>query len=138
MARTRKLEPKAREVIMQKIYESGEMETEEIMDLIDPHFLFDKDAARKRELRRTAQQMMSQVRDEKGVRIVFACKVDGIRKYVNIDESRNVKALRSVEGQLADKRNGLEVSCAKASKRRMEVEGQLSFNLEEMEGGNKV
>lgn len=34
MKKRRTLETKAAEVIMQKIYENGEMETEEIMDLI--------------------------------------------------------------------------------------------------------
>lgn len=132
MARSRRLEPKAREMIVQKMMESGEMTTEEIMDLIRPHFLFDKEAAKEQGIRKLTHQMMAQIRDEKGIRTVFACKVDGIHKYVNIDESRNVKALRSVEGQLTEKCNGLEISCAKASKRRMEVEGQLSFDLEQM------
>ena len=40
MTRARKLEPKAREVIKQKLYEMGEVETEVVMEMIRPHFLF--------------------------------------------------------------------------------------------------
>ncbi|MCH1982461.1 hypothetical protein MCG98_07770 [Ruminococcus sp. OA3] len=129
MARTRTLEPKAREVIIQIMRESGEMETEDLMDLIRPHFLFDPQVAKEQQIRRKANQLAAQIRDEYGTRTVFNCKVDGVSKYVNIDESRNVQALRSVEGQLAEKLDGLVVSKAKASRRRMEVEGQMSLDL---------
>lgn len=128
----RKLEPKARKMIKQKMYEMAEIETEKVMDVIRPHFLFSAAAAEERELRRTAQQMMSSMRDEKGIRTVFNCKVDGVSKYVNIDESKNMMVLRSVEGQLSTKLNGLKASSDKASKRRMEVEGQLSLDLAQM------
>lgn len=134
MARNRKLEPKAREMIVQKIRESGEMETEEIMGLIEGHFLFDPEAARKREIRRLAHQLAARIKDEYGVRTVFNCKVDGVSKYVNIDESRDIKALRSVDGQLSEKLNGLKLSKAKAMRRCMEVEGQMSLDLKKLGG----
>lgn len=137
MTRARKLEPKAREVIKQKLYEMGEVKTEVVMDMIRPHFLFNASAAKEREIRRTAQQMMSSMRDEKGVRTVFACNVDGVSKYVNIDMSENPDSLRGVDAQLRTKLEGLKVSSAKALRRRMEVEGQLSLDLKEMTNTRK-
>ncbi len=132
MPRNRKLEPKARAMIKQKLYEAGEIETEEAMDIIRPHYLFNAVEAKEREIRRTAHQMMSSLRDEKGARTTFACNVDGISKYINIDASKDLIALRSVEGQLTEKLNGLKLSSEKALKRRLEVEGQMSLDLEEM------
>lgn len=129
MARTRTLETKAQEMILHKLSESGEMETEEIMDLIRPHFLFDPLRAKERQIRRKANQLAARIRDEKGIRSVFNCNVDGVSKYVNIDESQDVRALRGVETQLAEKLNGLEISRAKASKRREETEEQISLQL---------
>lgn len=129
MARTRTLEAKAQEMILHKLSESGEMETGEIMDLIRPHFLFDPLTAKERQIRRKANQLAARIRDEKGIRSVFNCNVDGVSKYVNIDESQDVRALRGVETQLAEKLNGLEISRAKASKRREETEGQLIHHL---------
>lgn len=130
MARNRKLEPKAREMIKQKLYEAGEIETEEVMDIIRPHYLFDAMEAKEREIRRTAHRMMSSMRDEKGIRTTFACNVDGMSKYINVDASEDPVSLRGVEGQLTEKLNGLKLSSEKVSKRRMEVEGQLSLDLE--------
>lgn len=138
MARTRTLESKARDLIVQKMMESGEMETEEIMDLIRPHFLFDPAVAKEQMIRRKAHQLAAQIRDDKGVRTVFNCNVDGISKYVNIDESRDLESLRIVDHQLSEKLNGLRLSSAKASKRRMEVEGQMSMDLEKMSGGEEL
>lgn len=132
MTRSRKLEPKAREMIKHKLYEMGEIETEEVMEMIRPHFLFNPVIAKEKELRTVAQKMLSGIRDEKGVRTVFACNVDGVSKYVNIDESRDIASLRGVDRQLAKKLEGLEASSAKASKRRMEVEGQMSLDLEKL------
>ena len=129
MKRRRTLEAKAAEMIMQKIYESGEMETEDIMDLIRPHYLFDPKAAREQGIRRKAHQLAARIRDDKGIRSVFACDIDGRSVYVNIDESRDVNNMRSVEGQLNSKLLGLSCSMGKASRRRMEIEGQLSLDL---------
>lgn len=138
MARTRTLESKARDLIAQKMMESGEMETEEIMDLIRPHFLFDPSVAKEQMIRRKAHQLAAQIRDDKGVRTVFNCNVDGISKYVNIDESRDLESLRNVDHQLSEKLIGLKLSSAKVSKRRMEVEGQMSMDLEKMSGGGTL
>lgn len=123
------LERRARNVIVQLIMESGEMDTEEIMDLIRPHYLFDPHRAKEQAIRRKASQLAAQVRDDRGIRTVFNCKEDGISKYVNIDASKNVEDLKSVEKQLNTKLIGLKASSTKASKRVMEVEGQLSLNL---------
>lgn len=130
--RTKTLEKRARDTIVSIIMESGEMETEEIMDLIRPHFLFDPLVAREQAIRRKAHQLASQIRDEKGVRTVFACKEGGISKYVNIDASKNVDDLRGVEEQLNMKLIGLSVSKSKASARRTEVEGQMRMDLTKM------
>ena len=137
MAKTRTLESKAREMIQQKMMESGEMETEEIMDLIRPHYLFDPANAREQAIRRKAHQLAAQIRDEKGIRSVFACKVDGVSMYVNVDKCGNVQNLRGAETQLAEKSEGLKRSIYKVSKRRMEVEGQMSLDLtaDEKKGG---
>lgn len=132
MTRIRRLEPKAREAIRNKLYEMGEVETEEAMDIVRPHYQHDAKAAYERDLRRTTQQIISSIRDDKGARTTFACDVEGVHKYVNIDASNDVDSLRSVDAQLRTKLEGLRISSAKASKRRLEVEGQMSMDLEKM------
>lgn len=127
--KSKTLEKRARDVIVSIIMESGEMEIEEIMDLIRPHFLFDPMGAKEQAIRRKAHQLAAQIRDEKGVRTVFACKEDGVSKYVNIDTSQNVDDLRGVEEQLNMKLIGLYASKSKASARRTEVEGQMRMDI---------
>lgn len=127
--RTRRLEPKARQMLRQRLYDAGEIETEEVMDMVRPYLNFNPNEAREKEVRRVAHQLMAGMRDEKGVRTTFACNIDGVSKYVNIDSSNDPIALRGVEGQLRMKLDGLYISKAKASKRRMEVEGQMSLDL---------
>lgn len=126
------LEKRAREFIMQQIREHGEMTTEEIMELIRPHYIFDIPKIMEQALRRKSNQLMAQVRDEQGVRTVFNCKVDGVSKYINVDTCDNLISIKSVEAQLDEKLKGLYISKAKASRRRLEIEGQMELDLERM------
>lgn len=126
------LEKRARDFIVQQIRENGEMTTEEIVELIRPHYIFDPQVAMEQALRRKANQLMAQIRDEQGVRTVFNCRVDGVSKYVDVDACENIVSLKSVEDQLNEKLKGIAASKAKASRRRMEIEGQMKFNLEQM------
>ena len=126
------LEKRALEFIMEQIRENGEMTPEDIMELIRPHYLFDIPKIMEQTLRRKANQLMSQVRDENGVRTVFNCKVDGISKYVNVDTCDNIMSLKSVEAQLGEKLKGLSISKAKASRRCAEVAGQMKLDLEQL------
>lgn len=126
------LEKRARDFIMQQIRENGEMTTEEIVELIRPHYIFDIPKIMEQALRRKANQLMAQVHDEQGVRTVFNCIVDGVSKYVNVDTCNNLTSIKSVEAQLDEKLKGLTISKAKASRRRMEIEGQLKLDLNRM------
>lgn len=128
----RTLEKQAREFIIRQIKENGEMTAEDIVELIRPHYIFDPQATLEQALRRKAQNLMAQIRDENGVRNVFNCKVDGVSKYVNVDTCNNLISVKSVEVQLGEKLNGLTASKAKASRRAMELEGQYSLDLEKL------
>ena len=126
------LEKRARDFIMQQIRENGEMTTEEIVELIRPHYIFDIPKIMEQSLRRKANQLMAQVRDEHGVRTVFNCNNDRESKYVNVDTSNNLISIKSIEAQLDEKLKGLSISKAKASRRRMEIEGQMKLDLGQM------
>ena len=130
--KSKTLEKRARDVIVSTIMESGEMGIEEIMDLIRPHYLFDPSAAKEQAIRRKAHQLAAQIRDDKGIRMVFACKEGNTSKYVNTDTSENVDDLRGVEEQLNAKLIGLYASKSKVSARRTEVEGQIRLDLARM------
>ncbi len=126
------LEKRARDVIIQIIRDSGEISTERIMDLVRPHINFDYEIAKEQVTRRVANQLAAQVRDDDKTRVMFACKKDKVSKYINIDKSNDLVALKLVESNLRQKMHGLEKSHAKASRRRMVIEGQMSLDFAQM------
>lgn len=128
----RVLDKKARDVIVRIMKESGEMTVEDIMELIRPHYIFDPQAALDQAIRRKANQLAAQMRDEFGVRTMFNCKVDGVSKYVNLDVCTDYTSVSDVDRQLAEKLNGLMLSSAKASRRKSELAGQMKLDLEHM------
>lgn len=126
------LEKRARDFIVQQIRENGEMTTDDIVELMRPHYMFDPQVAMEQALRRKANQLMAQIRDESGIRTVFNCRVDGVSKYVDVDTCENLMSLRSVEDQLDEKLKGIAASKAKASRRCYEVAGQMKLDLEQI------
>lgn len=126
------LERRAKEVIIDIIRKSDVITVDEIMDMVRPHINFDYETAKEQVVRRTANQLASCVRDDDEVRIMFACKQDGIPKYINVDKSNDLVALKTVDADLRKKMFGIEKSHAKVSRRCMEIEGQMSLDLEQI------
>jgi len=121
------LNKKAREVILSRMEELGELTTEAVMDLIRPHFMFDPFESREREIRRKAHRVMAQFKDDKGDRTCYNCTDQGESKYVNVDTTSNVEALKSVGAQLRNKYLGLRKGRKKVTSRLLELAGQGSM-----------
>lgn len=122
MSRGQTLEKRAKEVIMGQIEDMGEITTEAVMDLIRPHFQFDYQNAKEQAIRRKANRLMSQFRDENGIRTCFSA---GDSKYINIDTTKDMQALNAVQKQIDEKYYGLNAAKKKINKRKRELEGQL-------------
>lgn len=121
------LEKKAREAILEQMDELGEITTDAVMELIKPHYIFDIKKLRNQALRRTANSLMRRYKDDKGLRTCFNYKDDGVSKYVNVDKTKDLKALESIESQLNKKYKGLNESKKKIKARRQILSGQLSM-----------
>ena len=121
------LEKKARESILQQMDELGEITTDAVMELIRPHYIFDIKKLRNQALRRTANNLMRKYKDDKGIRTCFNYKDNGISKYVNVDKTKDLKALENIEIQLNKKYKGLNVSKKKVTLRKQILSGQLSI-----------
>lgn len=124
-----RLDKRAKLAIMDKMSEcGGEMSTEEVMDLVRPYYIFDPHLAKEREIRRKANQIMAQFRDENGIRKCFNYKdVNGGSVYVNVDETKSATALKCVKAQLNSKYNGLNKSKQKITRRQLELIGQMDL-----------
>lgn len=125
MARGKYLEKRARDVILDRMREQGEMTTAEIMDLIRPHYFFDAQEAREQGIRRQANRLVKSLRDENGIRTCFALKEEDM--YVNIERCSDRIRVGRVEEQLQAQIEGLRASRNKARRRCQELAGQLSL-----------
>ena len=128
MSRQVSLHKRAKEVILNQMEDMGEISTEEVMDLIRPHFLFDVTIAREQTIRRKANSIMRQFRDENGNRTCFNYKdEEGTSLYANVDTTKNLDALIGIEEQLNKKFYGLNAAKRKVNKRRKEIMGQITL-----------
>lgn len=128
MGKSRYLEPKAKQRILEILTLRGEIETEEGIEIILPHMTFDTEAEKRKCARRILEGMMSRRRDGDGIRNTFATKrEDDQSVYVDLNACENLPDVQAVEKQLHDKVTGLLKSHAKALRRCRELEGQLSM-----------
>lgn len=125
------LDKKAKVAILDQMESLGEVTTENGIELIRPHYIFDSLAARERELRRKAHHIMAQFRDDQGIRSCYNFMDNGQSKYVNVDKTDNVVALNGVDAQLRNKYIGLREARKKINARLLELAGQLAMFGEE-------
>lgn len=127
----RTLEKRAKEVIVSQMEAvGGSITTEEVIELVRPHYQFDAYLAKERELRRKANQLMSQFKDENGIRVCFNCKDEqGVSKYVNIEQTKNLDDLRRVDAQISKKFDGLRASKKKIDKQKFDLSKQIQMDF---------
>ncbi len=119
------LERRAREYILEQIHDSGEMTREEIKDLIRPHFNFDYQTAKEQAIGRCANRLVSSLRDEQGIRTSFTLRGENL--VVNVEKSKNLRNIRAVKKQLQKQIAGTFASFKKTEKRESELLGQTSL-----------
>ncbi len=121
------LTPEAKKYIENQIYSRGEITTEEVMDIVRPHFMFDMLSAREQQIRRVAHRIMSSMRSTDHTRTCFAIDKYGESTYINIENSSSIEDLDKVREQLGNKFDGLNKSLKKVNERANEVMGQTSL-----------
>ncbi|MPW25978.1 hypothetical protein GC105_09260 [Alkalibaculum sp. M08DMB] len=125
---TQTLDKKAKEMIISQVKESGVITRDKIVELIRPHYMFDKDLALERELKRKANSIISQIKDDDGTRDCFNYKnPDGESTYAYVGTTKDVRVLNQIEEQLKKKYIGLNESINKVRKRRSQLPGQISL-----------
>lgn len=122
------LDKRAREVILMRMSERGEMAVEEVMDLVRPHYDFDPLVSKEREIRRKSNRLIAQLKDEQGVRTCFGyTDSNGQSKYINVDKTENVEALVAITSQINSNYNGLKKTAKKLNSRLLELVGQMKM-----------
>lgn len=123
MSKNTNIDKEAKEKIIKQIDTLGEVTIDKIMELLQPYYRFDVRKLRNQALRRAASGIMRTYKDKKGMRNCYSYKSnEGKSKYVNIDESEDLEALRKIEIQLQSKAKSLNISMKKIRLRRKELE----------------
>ena len=100
MKRLSKLSKQAREYIEQVMRESGQMTTDEAVDIVEPHYMFDPQTAKQAEMRRVVHRIMQGIKGETGKRACFNLKSASGSLYINIETTTAVPYLDGVEKQI--------------------------------------
>lgn len=123
MSKNTNIDKEAKEKIIKQIDALGEVTIDAVMELLQPCYRFDIRKLRNQALRRAANNLMRTYKNKKGMRNCYSYKNnEGKSKYVNIDESEDVEALKKIEIQLQSKAKSLNVSMKKIKLRRKELE----------------
>lgn len=125
MGRSKCLDKRAREYILEQMHDNGEMTQDEIKDLIRPHFNFDYQSAKEQAIGRYANRLVSTLRDEQGVRTSFTLRGENL--VVNVEKSKSLRNVRAVKRQLQKQIAGTYASFKKTEKREAELLGQTSL-----------
>ena len=124
----RTLMKKAREKIISQMEELGEISIEEAMKIIEPHFIFDSDQAKKSAIRRTATNIIARIKDDKGIRKNFIVKDKNQNsRTIDVSKSKNVKDLKKIKEHLKKTRDTTDMAIWKINNREKVLSGQLSI-----------
>lgn len=133
MAKAITIEPRAKEVIMDMMSCMPEIDTEGVMEMIEPHVTYDIQELERQARRRMAGSIIRKKRDESGVRDFFSCKDEvGRAKYVNVEKTENPKDLVKINESINKQYLGLTKTRKKLARRKLQLMGQMT--LDEMNG----
>lgn len=127
MKRYKNLSREAREFIKGVIRDHGKMTRDEAVAIVEPHYIFDPTAAKRREILRVVQSIMASIRSETGKRECFNYKDAAESVYINVETTNSVESLDAVEAQIDKQLNGLYESKRRIARRREVLNGQIEI-----------
>lgn len=129
------MDKKLKYSLMEIIQAESNIEQDFIIDLIKKYApMIDIQALQDKEYKRMANQLISSLRDETGVRDVFVIKTDEeMTEYLNVARTKEVNDLYKVRNRLDSNIKGNQKSLDKVNSRLFLLENQISiadFNVE--------
>lgn len=108
----------------------AEITQEDVINIIDPYLISEIDTAKliNQYKKKVANNIMARYKDEKGVRKVFNYTDKSKSKYVDIENSKDIKALKSIDKNLRVKIKGLTASQYKVRHQVKALLGQISID----------
>lgn len=123
MARRLMLEKQAKEKILEQMEYLDEINSDTVADLIMPHMQIDVRGLIRQKAKKKANELIATKKGQDGIRSWFACK----DKYVNIEKTKNIEDLNTIEESFVKKYNSLNQSKKKIERQKELLNGQLSI-----------
>ena len=123
MARRLMLEKQAKEKILERMEYLDEINSDTVADLIMPHMQIDVRELIRQKAKKKANELIATKKGQDGIRSWFACK----DKYVNIEKTKNIEDLNTIEESFVKKYNSLNQSKKKIERQKELLNGQLSI-----------
>ena len=123
MARRLMLEKQAKEKILEQMEYLDEINSDTVADLIMPHMQIDVRELIRQKAKKKANELIATKKGQDGIRSWFACK----DKYVNIEKTKNIEDLNTIEESFVKKYNSLNQSKKKIETQKELLNGQLSI-----------
>ena len=123
MARRLMLEKQAKEKILEQMEYLDEINSDTVADLIMPHMQIDVRKLIRQKAKKKANELIATKKGQDGIRSWFACK----DKYVNIEKTKNIEDLNTIEESFVKKYNSLNQSKKKIERQKELLNGQLSI-----------
>ena len=123
MARRLMLEKQAKEKILEQMEYLDEINSDTVADLIMPHMQIDVRELIRQKAKKKANELIATKKGQDGIRSWFACK----DKYVNIEKTKNIEDLNTIEESFVKKYNSLNQSKKKIERQKELLNDQLSI-----------
>lgn len=127
----RLFDKKVKQNIYKKMEElGGEITQNDILEIIKPYLKseIDIDKLVSSWEKSVANRLMTNFKDERGIRDCFVVRDKTNSKYVNVNLSKNIKDLKKINDKLAHSIEGLKASQTKVYVQQRKLEGQLSID----------
>ena len=121
----RLIDPKERKALRDRIELLDSIELDTVKDIIRPYIDLDYEAALEQAVSRIAKNIVSSIKDERGIRKFYSC---GKSDFVNVDVTKDIKALRQVDAQLSTQYKGVSRARTKVRNNMKKViDGQIGM-----------
>lgn len=127
----RLFDDRVKELICKKMEELGaEITQEQVIEIIEPYVEDEINIAKLKESykKTIANRLISSFRDDKGLRDWYAIREKSISRYINIEQTTNVKDLEIVDTSIENRIAGLRASKNKVNKIFKQIAGQISMD----------
>lgn len=122
---------KVKKIIYEKMEEVGaEITQSQVIEIIEPYIEAEIDIEKLKESHKKtiANRLISSFRDDKGLRSWYAIREKTNSRYINVEQTTNIKDIEIVDTSIENRMVGLRAAQNKVHKIYKQITGQISID----------